>query len=390
MDWLEEKAEQIKTYIKRASLKRSLFCYLMIMLCSIFVMGVFTQNVCHSWLTVILERYPQITTRYGSLLIFVDGIHGSMKYIVLLLHILYSYCVYIYLILGIYIVTKIFYRKKIRPAKQAIEEALKQITVGDYSHDIIYYSEDELGKLCQGFDQMRKKLIYEKKSQWKQQEEQRKINTVFAHDIRTPLTVIRGYTEFLEKYVPKGKVSTENLLEKLRIMKFQEERLLEFSKTMSRIQKIESFELSCCWIELDNIYQILSECVEGLQKNTEKNIRFIYRHTKEKAFADIRLILEVFENLLGNALRFAHQEIEVELTKKEEKLFIFVKDDGKGFSDKALQRAADIYYTEEENSSEHFGIGLSVCRILCGQHGGKITVRNSVYQGGIVSAEFKI
>jgi len=390
MDWLEEKAEQIKIYIKRASLKRSLFCYLMIMLCIIFAMGAFTQNICYSWLAVVLERYPQINARYGPIFVFVDGISGIMKYIVLLICILYRYCVYIYLILGIFIVTKLFYKEKIQPARQAIEEALKQITVGDYSHDIMYYGEDELGKLCQGFGQMRRRLIYEKKNQWKQQEEQRKINAVFAHDIRTPLTVIRGYTEFLEKYVPKGKVSTENLLEKLRIMKFQEERLLEFSKTMSRIQKIESWELLCSWIEMDKIYQFLSECAEGMQKNTEKNIRFTYRHTKEKAFVDIRLVLEVFENILGNAMRFAHQEIEIELAKKEEKLFIFVKDDGKGFSNKALQRAADIYYTEEENSGEHFGIGLSVCRMLCGQHGGKITVSNSVYQGGIVSAEFKI
>lgn len=390
MDWLEEKAEQIKTYIRQASLERSLFCYLGIMLCAVMALGIFTGNICYNWLQVIAERYPEMDIRYGTLLCYISGIDGKKEYLILLLYIFYKYNEFIYLILGIFIVTKVFYREKIQPARQAMEEAVKQITLGDYSHDMMYYGEDELGKLCQGFDQMRKMLIQEKRQQWKQQEEQRRINAAFAHDMRTPLTVIRGYTEFLEKYVPKGKVSTENLLEKLRIMKFQEERLLEFSKTMSRIQKMESWELSCSWMEMDEICRILSECVTGMQSNTEKKILFKYNGGKKKIFADIQLILEVFENILSNALRFAHEEIHVELMQEEESLFLFIRDDGEGFSDKSLQKAVDIYYTEEDNSSEHFGIGLAMSQMLCEKHGGKITVGNSVYQGAIVTAEFKI
>ncbi len=96
--------------------------------------------------------------------------------------------------------------------------------------------------------------------------------------------------------------------------------------------------------------------------------------------------MEVFENLLSNGLRYARTSVQVYPVVQEKEFTVFVKDDGPGFSEKALLRGMETYFSEEENSREHFGIGLSVCRLLCENHGGSLSLQNSVSQGAIAAA----
>ncbi len=69
----------------------------------------------------------------------------------------------------------------------------------------IYRSEDEMGELCDTFEQMRHQLAENQEKIEDLMEGQRRLNAAFAHDLRTPLTVLRGYTDFLSRYCPEGK-----------------------------------------------------------------------------------------------------------------------------------------------------------------------------------------
>ena len=67
------------------------------------------------------------------------------------------------------------------------------------------------------------------------------------------------------------------------------------------------------------------------------------------------------------------------------------RDDGPGFSEEGLKMAAKPYYKDkEEESQEHFGIGLYICYVLCGKHGGTLAIHNSVNGGAIISASFQV
>lgn len=105
---------------------------------------------------------------------------------------------------------------------------------------------------------------------------------------------------------------------------------------------------------------------------------------------DKNLITEVFENLLSNALRFARNCVQIEVTLQGRSLTLYIKDDGPGFSKKALRSGMDAYFSEEENSMVHFGIGLSICRMLCENHSGNLTLQNSVQQGAISAATLTV
>lgn len=408
MDWLEERVEKLKLYLINAGLVRSLICYLCITSIGAVVLWLFTRNVCNIWLQVIQQRIENV--RYymdigGRLTVSQEAVFQEKKYKLILmgLSVMYNYSLFLYMFIAYIIAGKIFFAKRLRPALEAISDMLSALNAGDYSKEIIYQNNDEMGQISQGMEELRKKLIREKRRQWEKQEEQRNINAAFAHDIRTPLTVIRGYTEFLQKYVPQGKVSQELLMEKLDTMQYQEERLLRFSNTMTKLQQIEKREISCQWIRFSDLLQRLRELAEMMEQTTGKRISVYHRQElktkqeEQEILVDSECIQEVAENLLNNAVRYAAQEILMQLEINKSELTIYVKDDGSGFSQKALRAAAEVYYSEEKNKEresnsnmEHFGIGLSICKMLCENHNGGITFRNSVEGGAIVAATFGI
>ena len=169
-----------------------------------------------------------------------------------------------------------------------------------------------------------------------EQESQRRINAAFAHDIRTPLTVLSGCTEFLQKYVPKGKVSEEKLLEKLAAMHHQEQRILEISKTMTQLHGQEAREVSGAWLEGRTFVQHIGTAARELAVEKKKTCRIAAQGIEGIFFADGGLIEEVFDNLVSNALRYAQSGITVEFVRKGEEFLIYVRDDGAGFSHPCL------------------------------------------------------
>ena len=68
--------------------------------------------------------------------------------------------------------------------------------------------------------------------------------------------------------------------------------------------------------------------------------------------------------------------------------YLSVSDNGCGFSKNILSKATNPYFTEEENHSEHFGLGLYICKILCEHHGGYLKIENCSI-GAKVTAFFK-
>lgn len=114
---------------------------------------------------------------------------------------------------------------------------------------------------------------------------------------------------------------------------------------------------------------------------------------------DESLFLEVFENLLSNALRYAvkHVQITLEWDESSGYLRLYVHDDGQGFDIEELHTASEPYFRgeklladgqENEPVKEHFGIGLHICRMLAEKHGGSLNLANSIEGGALASVSF--
>ena len=113
-----------------------------------------------------------------------------------------------------------------------------------------------------------------------------------------------------------------------------------------------------------------------------------YFSDEKTVFIDTELVMQVYENLISNAVRYAEQSVSVDVNITENILKIAVYDDGKGFSEEALKNAVQPFYRDEKESEKfHFGLGLYICKVICEKCGGTLTVENHE-NGGNVTAEF--
>ena len=103
---------------------------------------------------------------------------------------------------------------------------------------------------------------------------------------------------------------------------------------------------------------------------------------------DSAFISQVCNNLISNAVRYARTLVTISFTLHDNGLLLSVSDDGNGFDKDSLQKAANPYFTGESNHSEHFGLGLYICKLLCEHHNGYLRIENTEV-GAKVSAFFK-
>lgn len=284
---------------------------------------------------------------------------------------------------------KIFYSRELKEPITVLMNASKKISENQLDFEIYYYKKNEMGLLCSAFDDMRKALFENNRELWHALEERKRLNSAFSHDLRTPLTVLKGYAEFLERYSADGKITQEKLTEVLGKMTGQIVRLEHYTQKMSSVQKIE--DITACYEEIS-----VKEFSEQLSKSGElickgKDFGFaVTAEDYEKISADAEIVMQVYENLVSNAARYANEKICVSFTAEENGFFIEVCDDGEGFSAEGLKKAAEPFFRDENNKDagkNHFGLGLYICRVLCEKHGGRLIFGNSS-AGGKVTAFF--
>ena len=133
-----------------------------------------------------------------------------------------------------------FYKLKLSAPLKVLTEGIEQIAVDNLDFSIQYDAEDELGTLCGSFERMKNELRNHYKKIWRMTEERRKLNAAFAHDLRTPLTVLRGYTDFLEEYILFPEKEDAKLMEANHMMAYYIKRLEDYVEVMNTIQKLEN------------------------------------------------------------------------------------------------------------------------------------------------------
>lgn len=393
MEWLKGKWSIVTRFFIGTAFSRSLFLYCVMGILGAAAADRVSQYICGAWGQVISRRYMGFEWTRNIRWYDVSKLVMPEEILLRALVFIQDYGIYAYFLGAMLLVIRIYHSQRVSPVLEAVTELVENVQKGDYYRPVSYQGDDELGKICSLADEIRKVLVHKDSSRQDAGEQQRRINAAFAHDIRTPLTVIRGYTEFLEKYLPQGKLTQAQVLEKLATIREQEERLFAFSGTMTVIQNMEKRETCLRRITVCEWMEIMEKTLEGLRKSTRLLLEL--QESDEEAgrtflTADISLMLEALENIWNNALRYASKRVVTTVKREGMFLVCYIQDDGPGFSDRALLKASDAYFRENDDNGEHFGLGLTISRILCQIHGGGLTVVNSVAGGAIVTATFRV
>lgn len=401
MDWVEEKIENLRIRLCNMSFRKAMIGYTLVLAVVVFLLSCVTIMVCYRWETLLYKKYD-IAPEYSRWLSLLAGgpfiempsvITNSDNTILRILEILRIWCPFFYGVGGMMITICIFYKQRLKKPFEILQSGTEEITKQNLEFPMYYDSQDEMGELCDSFERMRKELISNKSEMWKLIDSQKQLNAAFAHDLRTPLTVLKGYSDFLARYIPEGKVSEEKTLDTLKLMSSHLERLEQYSRTMNGIRNIEEMPIAKESISLNRIQKEIGEVIFALNQIGDIQIVEQIGYEEMKAHnisVDRNAILEVLENLLSNAIRYAlhHIQVQTDYNEKEQTFFLSVKDDGSGFEREEMAKMLAPYEKETTGDSEHFGIGLHICSLLCNKHGGTISIANSMSGGAIVTASF--
>lgn len=395
---------KIKNIFKEKSIKAAFVAYMFVCILSALFLSLILSNICQFGQ---IQFYKKYQTEYEASAYYIemgsrdsDNGHGVLSYYTEDIRTLFTpleltvynmlgffsiACYPICFIVCISTTSILFYKKQLQKPLEILNHAADNISDNNLDFTIVYDKQDELGKLCLSFEKMRLALRNNYLEMWRQMEERKRLNAAFAHDLRTPLTVLKGQTEMLAKY--SSKMSEQKITEVAQMMQRHIVRLEQYVNTMNTLQRLEDIEIQKKDTDIADVIRQMKDTADTICE-TKKLIIEKRLGGIAKLNLDMSAIMQVYENLLANAVRYADGVISVSVSVKDGCFFMNVSDDGKGFTAGELSEAIKPFYRSSgETSREHFGMGLNVCKILCEKHDGYLKLENS--NGASVTAVFK-
>ena len=288
-----------------------------------------------------------------------------------------------------------FYRVHIAGPLGELANAADRIAGQDLDFSIDRVRGRELGRLSETLEHMRASLLEAQRELWRTVESRRRLNAAFAHDLRTPITVLKGTVEMAQMCLHRGDELDPSSLDALSV---QVARLERYATSMGGLTKLEDRPVERERLSADVLRGELEHHVAGVvsARGSELDLELASRSESAESIRhdmtvllDLSLVEEVLDNLLSNACAHAVSSVTFDMMVDAGALTLVVTDDGPGFTPEALHRGCDPFFSENK-SAEHFGLGLNVSSVLCGLHGGRIALANAESGGARAIATFDV
>lgn len=293
----------------------------------------------------------------------------------------------------------------LRPVKE-LKTSMKDFSRGEKSETPIIRTGDELEDLSNSFAAMSESLTSyhsslenEVRNATESLEEANKRLTELnekksdfiakiSHELRTPMTSIKGAMDYLSAKVPRISQSnkdTRDLMEFLDVIKNNADRLIRLVNDTLDLERIESgvFDLHFSRVDL---LSLIKEVIISFQSITsEKHITFkIVVNPKIYIDADEDRIRQVLINLISNAINYnpENSEIQVAVTESDRKVTVTINDEGPGIPVEVQEKIFDKFYTIGKRHGT--GVGLAICKGIIEAHDGKIGVLKDIEKGSAI------
>ena len=315
-----------------------------------------------------------------------------------------------------------FYRRYIAEPLASLGAAADRIAAQDLDFEVAPVRGRELGRLSGVVERMRAALFDAYRELWRTAEDRRRLNAAFAHDLCTPLTVLKGTVEMaqareqaaapcLGDAVDAGQDDTRDEAasardESLVVIAEQVERLERYAAAMAQATKLEDRTVALEAVSARAAAEALERQAGSYVASCGKHRELVFlagdglraRFTTEEGegadrrsdafMLDLQVVEEAVGNVLSNACAHAANRIGLTVdVNAAGSLVVIVEDDGPGFSSEALRHGCDAFYSEQK-SAEHFGLGLNVASVLARLHGGDIVLANAPGGGALVTMTF--
>lgn len=291
----------------------------------------------------------------------------------------------------IILLSKILTDGILKPLKE-LNYAAEMISSGDLDYEMKYKKDDEIGKFCSEFDVMRLRLKESLEKQVRFEQSRKQLIASITHDLKTPLTSIKGYVEVLEDGIIQDPEVINNYLKIIGNKTNQLNHLIDDFFTFSKLE-LGEFQIAPETISCVQLFDaILSQKHLDFQ---DSDIQFIYECPSEdcQLYVDEFRIHQVLENLVSNARKFTKTYIKFYARQHRDFFEFYVEDDGVGIPQNELPLIFDHFYKVDKSrtySSKGTGLGLAICKQIVEAHGGTISVRSEVGKGSIFKVKLPL
>ncbi|MFR0899438.1 MAG: sensor histidine kinase [Anaerobutyricum sp.] len=240
----------------------------------------------------------------------------------------------------------------------------------------------EVDQALDALDHMRIALRQSLSKQWYDDKMRQDQLSALAHDLKTPLTIIRGNTELLFE----TSLSTEQR-ECAEYIENSSLQMQDYVQTLIEATKSwDSYQPCMKKVNMGSLLMRLKNQIDGLCAVNNITLHWDCGQYPAYITADHDLLIRMLVNVLSNAVEHTPQggNVTFEVWEYNNELSFRITDTGTGFSDEALKHATEQFFMDDDsrNSKSHYGIGLYVAASIAKKHGGKILLENSVVASG--------
>lgn len=278
------------------------------------------------------------------------------------------------------------YRGILRPLN-ILRIGMNQIKEGDLDYSVESETNDEIGQLCEDFEDMRLRLKDLINSRLAYEEDIRELISNISHDLKTPLTAIKGYAEGLIDGVADTKQKQEKYLKTIMTKANDMSILVD---ELAFYAKIDCNTIPYSFKEI-NLSEYFNDCMEKLNFDFEiKNIEVLFENetaTDTMVIADAEQLKRVINNIISNAIKYIDKmngRIRIHLSDKGTFVQVEIEDNGIGIPKSDLPYIFDRFYRADASRNSRkggSGLGLAISKKIIEDHAGEIWVESEIGVG---------
>lgn len=269
------------------------------------------------------------------------------------------------------------YRSVLRPLSK-LQEATRKIRDGNLDFTLEVEDDDEIGQLCQDFEEMRIRLKENAEEKIQYDIESKELISNIAHDLKTPITAIKGYAEGIMDGVASSPEKLDKYIRTIYSKANDMDRLID---ELTFYSKIDTNKIPYTFSKI-NVDSYFRDCAEEVGLDMEsRNIElgyFNYVGEDVVVIADAEQMKRVINNIINNSVKYLDKPkgiINIRIKDVGDFIQVEIEDNGRGIAAKDLPYIFDRFYRTDSsrNSSKGgSGIGLSIVRKIIEDHGGRI------------------
>lgn len=286
------------------------------------------------------------------------------------------------------------YQSMVKPLRQ-LQEATHKIKEGNLDFTIVANNRDEIGELCRDFEDMRKRLKDSMEEKIQYDMESKELISNISHDLKTPITAIKGYAEGILDGVADTPERQDKYVRTIYNKVNDMSRLID---ELTFYSKMDTNRIPYTFNKI-HVEQYFRDCVEELSLDLEeKNIELAYFNYLEEdviIIADVEQLKRVINNIINNSVKYMDKKrgiINIRVKDAVDFVQVEIEDNGKGISVRDLPYIFDRFYRTDasRNSSQGgSGIGLSIVKKIVEDHGGRIWATSRENTGTVMCMVFR-